>query len=44
VGEKITYADMIGKLLGKRLLCTPKLRWEYNIEIDSKEAEREGLY
>jgi hypothetical protein len=42
--EKKNVHRYVGKPWGKRLLWTPKLRWEYNIKIDPKEREWESPY
>jgi len=34
---------VVGKLEGKRLLCSPRPIWEHNIEIGAKVMELEVL-
>ena len=42
-GEKKCMQGLIGKLAGKRLLGTPRHRWEDNIKVSIKETEWAGM-
>jgi hypothetical protein len=44
MGEKRgVYRVLVGKLEEKRPLGRPRLRWEYNINIDLQELEYGGM-
>lgn len=37
------YKVLVGKRDGKRIFRKPRLKWEYNIEIDVREIEYGGM-